>query len=265
MLARIIRLVEEAQGSKAPIQRLADRVAAVFVPIILGIAALTFVAWWLFGPEPAFFHALDQRGGRARDRLPLRHGPGHAHRHHGGDRTGGRAGRADPERRGPRGAPSRGGGGAGQDGHPHGGQARWSPTWSPAPGASADELLALAAAAEQGSEHPLGEAIVAEAKARGLALPPVSGFQAMPGQGVDGPGAADGRILLGNRRLMESRGVAVGPLAERARAPWPRRARARVRRLPAARCSVLIAVADVLKPERARGGGRARPRAASRW
>ena len=52
-LAQIVQLVAEAQGSRAPIQRLADRVAAIFVPIVLGIAALTFVAWWVFGPEPA--------------------------------------------------------------------------------------------------------------------------------------------------------------------------------------------------------------------
>ena len=83
MLARIIRLVEEAQGSQAPIQRLADRVAAVFVPIVLGIAALTFAAWWLFGPEPAVFHALTNAVARARHRLPVRHGPRHADRDHG--------------------------------------------------------------------------------------------------------------------------------------------------------------------------------------
>src|SRR5438477_8766259 len=57
-LARIIKLVAEAQGSRAPIQRLADRVAAVFVPIVLTLAALTFVAWWLVGPEPAGLVAL---------------------------------------------------------------------------------------------------------------------------------------------------------------------------------------------------------------
>src|SRR5213079_3159187 len=57
-LARIIQLVAEAQGSRAPIQRLADRVAGVFVPIVLVIAALTFIAWWLFGPEPAGLLAL---------------------------------------------------------------------------------------------------------------------------------------------------------------------------------------------------------------
>ena len=58
VLSRIIRLVQQAQGSKAPIQRLADRVAAVFVPVVMGIAAVTFVVWLLVGPEPAYLHAL---------------------------------------------------------------------------------------------------------------------------------------------------------------------------------------------------------------
>src|SRR5438034_6028121 len=57
-LARIVKLVAEAQGSRAPIQRLADRVAGVFVPVVLVIAALTFVSWWLLGPEPAGLLAL---------------------------------------------------------------------------------------------------------------------------------------------------------------------------------------------------------------
>ena len=58
VLSRIIRLVQQAQGSKAPIQRLADRVSAVFVPVVLSIAIATFVVWFDFGPEPAYLHAL---------------------------------------------------------------------------------------------------------------------------------------------------------------------------------------------------------------
>ena len=58
VLSRIIRLVEQAQGSKAPIQRLADRVSAIFVPVVISIAVATFVVWYDFGPEPAYLHGL---------------------------------------------------------------------------------------------------------------------------------------------------------------------------------------------------------------
>jgi Cu+-exporting ATPase len=116
---------------------------------------------------------------------------------------------------------------------------------SESPGA-ADELLALAAAAEQGSEHPLGEAIVAEAKARGLALPPVGEFQAVPGQGVDAL-APDGRILVGNRRFIESRGIELGPLAARAEA-LAVAGKGTVFVAFGGEALGLIAVADALKP-----------------
>ena len=58
MLAQIIRRVQEAQGSKAPVQRLADKIAAIFVPIVIGIAILTFLTWWFFGPEPQLAYAF---------------------------------------------------------------------------------------------------------------------------------------------------------------------------------------------------------------
>src|SRR5207253_3524032 len=87
----------------------------------------------------------------------------------------------------------------------------------PAPGVGEDEVLALAAAAEQGWEHEIGEAIVARAKERGLALPPVTEFVTVPGQGIDAL-APEGRLLLGNRALIEARGVDVSALAPRAEA-----------------------------------------------
>ena len=89
-LAQIIRLVEEAQGSKAPIQKLADQVSAVFVPVVIVMAALTFVGWYFFGPPLPVncryrcLHAgFDQHGGGAGDRLPVRHGPGDTDRRDG--------------------------------------------------------------------------------------------------------------------------------------------------------------------------------------
>ncbi|HEY5726067.1 MAG TPA: heavy metal translocating P-type ATPase, partial [Methylomirabilota bacterium] len=246
VLARIIRLVEEAQGSKAPIQRLADRVAAVFVPIVLGVAALTFAAWWWLGPAPALFHALASAVGvlviacpcamglatptaimvatgrgaqlgvliRSAEALEVLHRAEVVVLDKTGTLTVGRPVVTDVV------------------------------PLSETAGA-ADELLALAAAAEQGSEHPLGEAVVGEAKARGLALPPVSQFQAFAGQGVEAL-APDGRILLGNHRLIESRGITLGSLAERARA-LAAGGKSTVFVAFAGEALGLIAVADVLK------------------
>ena len=241
---------EEAQGSKAPIQRLADRVAAVFVPIILAVAALTFVAWWLVGPEPAFALRPDQRGGRARHRLPLRHGPGHAHRHHGGDRPGRGAGRADPERRGPR-APPRAcrwwcfdKTGTLTVGKPRGhrrgrgvrGRPRTSCSRSPPPPSRAPSIRW----ARRSSPRPR------RAVSR---LPPVSGFQAVPGGG-DGarpPMRSSGSAAAPSGVAAESRRLA-GARAARS----PRRARASVFVAFRRRGRwALIAVADVLQPEAA--------------
>ncbi|MBI4254350.1 MAG: heavy metal translocating P-type ATPase, partial [Candidatus Rokubacteria bacterium] len=113
--------------------------------------------------------------------------------------------------------------------------------------ATEDEVLALAAAAEQGSEHPLGEAIVTRAKERGLALPPVSEFTTVPGQGIDAM-APDGRVLLGNRALMEARGIAIEALAGRVSELAARGWTAMYLAL-AGRLLGVLAAADTLKPE----------------
>jgi Cu+-exporting ATPase len=248
-LARIVALVEEAQGSRAPIQRLADRVAAVFVPIVLAIAALTFAGWWLLGAEPALLLALTNAvavlviacpcamglatptaimvaAGRGAEHGVLIRSAAALERLHAVrtivlDKTGtltvGRPVVTD--------------------------------VIVAEPGTSESDVLALAAAAEQGSEHSIGEAIVARAKERGLALPAVAEFVAVPGQGVDAL-APDGRVLLGNRALMEARGVEIGALVPRASA-LAAEGKTVVYLAFAGRAFGLVAVADVLKPDAA--------------
>jgi Cu+-exporting ATPase len=183
LLAQIVRLVEQAQDSEAPIARLADRVSAFFVPIVLALAALTFVAWSVFGPHPGWVFGLinavavliiacpcalglatpvalvtaigrgAQAGVLVKDAAALeRLASAHTLLI---DKTGTlTAGR-------PR-----------------------VINLSPATGFSETQLLVLAAAAESSSEHPLARAIVAAAQERGLALPPATDFSAEPGFGV---------------------------------------------------------------------------------
>jgi Cu+-exporting ATPase len=117
----------------------------------------------------------------------------------------------------------------------------------PAAGVTEEDVLAFAAAAEQASEHPIGEAIVARAKERGLALPPVTGFATVPGQGIDAM-APEGRLLLGNRALMHARGVDVTALTPRAEA-LAEAGKTVVYLTVALRPLGLVAVADTLKQE----------------
>jgi Cu+-exporting ATPase len=247
-LARIVALVAEAQGSRAPIQRLADRVAAVFVPIVLAIAATTFLAWWALGPAPSWLFALTNAVAVLVIACPCAMGLATPTAIMVGTGRGAEHGvlvrsasalellqRVDTVVFDKTGTLTVG---------------RSSVTdVVAAPPATDDEVLALAAAAEQGSEHPLGAAIVARAKERGLGLPPIAEFTTVPGQGVDAM-APDGRVLLGNRGLMDARGVDVAAYARRAEA-LAAEGKTAIYLALGGRALGVLAAADVLKPEAA--------------
>jgi Cu+-exporting ATPase len=246
VLAQIIRLVEEAQGSKAPIQRLADRVASVFVPIVLVIAALTFVAWLWFGPSPSFVYALTNAVGVLVIACPCAMGLATPTAIMVGTGRGAALGvlvrnaaalellqKASIVVFDKTGTLTTG-----------------QPIVTeviPVPDVALDEVLALAAAVEQGSEHPLGEAIVSHAKARGLAMPVVSGFSAVPGHGVEAR-APDGVIVVGSARLMAARGIDVSTLEKKAR-ELASAGKSSVFVAFGGRAHGLVAVANTLKPE----------------
>ncbi len=210
VLSQIIRLVEEAQTSKAPIQRLVDRVAGVFVPVVMSLAALTFLAWLHWGPPPAFAAAVISMvavliiacpcamglatptavmvgaGRGAELGILLRGGAPLERAYHLTtvvfDKTGTLT----------RGTP----------------QVTDLHAWE---GWSAAEVLSWAAALEEKSEHPLAEAITHAARTQELDRPPVDDFQATPGQGVQGR-IRDQEVLLGNLAFLAQKGIAPEPM-----------------------------------------------------
>jgi len=229
-LAQIIRLVEEAQGSKAPIQKLADRVSAVFVPAVIAIAALTFLVWYFLIPLPTgsdvnlFTRALIYMVAVLVIACPCAMGLATPTAVMVGTGKGAelgillksgealeRAGRVTTVVLDKTGTITRGQPAvtdivvreqvaavpAGMDTGP-------AIPWQ-------DEILRLAASVEKGSEHPLGEAIVAEAGERALILSEPQGFKAAVGHGVEAQ--VDGRdVLVGNLRMMVERGLELNGL-----------------------------------------------------
>ena len=120
-LAQIVRLIQEAQGSHAPIQRLADQVSAYFVPVVIGIAILTGLVWFVDRPGAADQLLAGDIRHRAHHRLPVRDGAGYADRDHGRNGSGRRARHLDPIGRGARDRPQARYDHPRQDGHDHGG------------------------------------------------------------------------------------------------------------------------------------------------
>jgi Cu+-exporting ATPase len=217
-LAQIIRLVEEAQGSKAPIQKLADQVSAIFVPVVILIAAFTFGAWYFFGPPLPINSDVDQLT-RALSNMvavlviacpcamglatptAVMVGTGKAAEQGILFRSSEaleRAGKVNSVILDKTGTITKG-------------QPAVTDIVS-ADGLPVDELLRLAASVEKGSEHPLGEAIWAEATNRNLVLVTPSGFKAEAGLGVEGV-VDHHSVAVGNFRMITSRGIALNSLA----------------------------------------------------
>ncbi len=213
MLAHIIEMVQNAQGSKPPIARLADLIASWFVPAVMSIAALTFVVWYFFGPTPAFTYAVLNfiavliiacpcslglatptsimvgTGKGAENGVLIRSGEALELAHRITtivfDKTGTLT------------------------------KGRPEVTDVIAQGLSEGEILSLAASAEKGSEHPLGEAIIRKAKESGLEVRDPEDFLAVPGRGIKTTICAK-TVHLGNEKLMSDEGIDIGALRDAA-------------------------------------------------
>ena len=189
LLAGIIRMVAEAQGSKAPVQRLADRISAIFVPVVCVIALFTFVGWWFFGG--VFSEALVNAVAVLVIACPCALGLATPTAIMVGTGQGARAGILVKNAEALERAEKIGVLAVDKTGTLTCGEPVVTDLLPLA--LSADQSLILAAALEQGSEHPLARAILQRAKAVTTSLPKLSDFRAVPGKGVEG--SVDGRIL----------------------------------------------------------------------
>jgi heavy metal translocating P-type ATPase len=213
MLARIVHMVSEAQRSRAPIQRTADRVAAWFVPAVLAVAAAAFLVWALVGPEPRFAHALVVAVAVIIIACPCALGLATPVSIMVGVGRGAHMGvliknaealevmeKVDTLVVDKTGTLTQG-----------------RPTVievAPEPGFDDDEVLRLAAAVERASEHPLAMAVVSAAEAAGLRLPEVTDFDSPTGRGASG--RVDGRrVVLGSASFLGSHGLDTTPLDAR--------------------------------------------------
>ena len=217
-LAQIVKMVQDAQNSKAPIARMADTVSGYFVPVVMILAVLTFVAWFDFGPQPQLVYALVTSvtvliiacpcalglatpmslmvgiGKGAENGILIR--SGEALQTAQGiqtvvlDKTG-TITKGKPE--------------------------LTDVVIADQSTVTSETLLRLAASVEKSSEHPLAEAIVEAAKNKGLSFTPLTAFEAIPGHGVSA--TVEGHsILIGNQKLMQRESIALGNLEEQSKA-----------------------------------------------
>ena len=213
-LAQIMRLVDEAQGSKAPIQRLADKISGVFVPVVMVFAAATFLLWLLFGPEPAFTHALLNFVAVLIIACPCAMGLATPTSIMVGTGKGAERGILVKGGEALEGAHRLTTVVLDKTGTLTRGRPRLTDVVASDGGLSEGEILRLAASAEKASEHPLGEAIVRAAGERGVVLEEPEGFSAPTGRGVRAE-VGGRRVLVGNRALMQEYGVSEDGLSPR--------------------------------------------------
>lgn len=265
VLSQIVKLVEQAQGSKAPIQRLADRVAGIFVPAVVSIAVATFLAWYFFGPAPRLSFALLSfvsvliiacpcalglatptaimvGTGKGAEFGVLFKGGEHLERAHRinalifdktGTLTTGKPEVMDFELVSE-------GGPMTNEAAPAGGH-----MGGPAAGRER-KVLQLVAAVEKASEHPLAQAVVAKAEAEGLSLPRVTDFEAIPGYGVKA--TVEGKkVLVGSEKFLEKEGVDARALSARAM-EFSQQGKTPVLAAIEGKPAAVVAIADGIKP-----------------
>jgi len=214
MLAQIIKMVEEAQGSKPPIARLADIIAAYFVPGVIAAAVITFIVWYFFGPMPALTYAVLNFVAVMIIACPCALGLATPTSIMVGTGKGAEQGVLIR------------GGEALETAHKlnaivldkTGTITKGEPAVTdvfPAEGYPVQEVLRMAGSAEKGSEHPLGEAIVRKAGDDGLGLQDAVEFNAIPGHGIEAL-IEEKKVLLGNTKLMRDRNIDLGHLQQKA-------------------------------------------------
>jgi Cu+-exporting ATPase len=246
VLAQVIRLVEEAQGSKAPIQRLADLIASYFVPIVISIAAATFLVWFFVGPAPTLTLAILNfvtvliiacpcalglatptaimvgTGKGAEFGVLIRSAEALERAHKVEtvllDKTGTMT-KGEPE----------------------------VTEVIAVPSFSEEKVLKLAASAERSSEHPVGEAIVKAASQKNLKLLSTTDFRAVPGHGVEAV-VAGTKLVLGNLKMVQDRGLSLNGLEQEADRLWEEGKTVMFLGMDS-KVVGLIAVADTLKPD----------------
>ena len=244
LLAQIVRLVEQAQAAKLPIQALVDRVTLVFVPIVIGVAVLTFAAWLAFGPAPALSFALVNAVAVLIIACPCAMGLATPTSIMVG--TGKAAELGLLFRKGDALQSLRDVDTVALD--KTGTLTRGEPTLiacHAAEGFTTDEVLGLVAAVEQRSEHPIAAAIVAGARARGVAPGEATSFNASAGLGASAS-VANHRVEVGALRYMTQLGVDVAPFAAKA-AEYAAAGGTPLYAAVDGRPAALIAVADPLK------------------